>query len=204
MHFSDNDHTMDILIVEDNTITRVVFKKLVHTLGYTVTMCNNAETALQLCRERFFPIIILDLGLPGIDGFEFCRRLRSLPQDLYSMVLVVTAYNNPEDVQEALEAGADDYIVKPVGTELLQMRLTIMERQAKKLMQQQLVNNSAYNEIELPLKQAIERFERQYVLNTLERYQWHREQTAEALAISEKTLYRKMKQHDLLPPETEK
>ncbi len=190
---------MDILIIEDNTITRVVFKKLVHTLGYAVTVCNTAEDALQICQERFFPIIILDLGLPGIDGFEFCRRLRGLGQQPPSMVLVVTAYDNPQSVHDALEAGADDYIVKPVGTELLQMRLTIMERRARKLIEQQSASGNQAEHV-LPLDQAVAGFEKQYLLNVLDRHQWHPANAAEALGITETALSERIQEYDLTPP----
>ena len=191
---------MDILIIEDNTITRVVFKKLVDTLGYAVTVCDTAETALQMCRERFFPIILLDLGLPGMDGFEFCRRLRALPQPHYSMVLVVTAYDDPKDVHEALEAGADDYIVKPVGTELLQMRLTIMEAHARQIMAQPDTRNANQPDLELPLDQAVAGFERQYLSNVLDRHQWHSQKAAEALGVTEPELSDKIEQYGLTPP----
>jgi len=126
---------MHVLIVEDNKITRLVFEKLIRSLGYDVTACENAEVALAVCQERFFPLIILDLGLPGMDGFEFCRRIRALPQHEYSMILVVTAYDSLEDLQAALDAGADDYIIKPVDMELLRRRLMILERQLQNLSQ---------------------------------------------------------------------
>lgn len=127
---------MHVLIVEDNKITRLVFEKLIKSLGYEVTACENAENALEACQSRFFPLIILDLGLPGMDGFEFCRRIRTLPQHEYSMILVVTAYDSLEDLQTALDAGADDYIIKPVDMELLRRRLLILERQLQNLNQQ--------------------------------------------------------------------
>ena len=192
---------MDILIIEDNTITRMVFKKLVHTLGYAVTVCDTAEEALNMCQKQFFPIIILDLGLPGINGFEFCRRLRAQPHQDYSMILVVTACDNPQDVHDALEAGADDYIVKPVGAELLQMRLTIMERRAMKLMQQQ-ADFDAPAKPDVPMAQAVADFEKQYLSNVLDRYHWHPANTASALEISESVLSKKIRQYQLTPPTT--
>lgn len=188
---------MDILIVEDNTITSVVFKKLVHTLGYAVELCTTAEAALEVCRDRFFPIIILDLGLPGIDGFEFCRRLRMLPQHQYAQVLVVTANDSPQDVQDALEAGADDYIVKPVGIELLQMRLTIMERRAHKLMEEQYAHETA---AVLPLDQAVANFEKQYLENVLEQCEWDSARAAKALDLDPATLRARIEQYGLRAP----
>jgi len=120
---------MKTLIVEDERSSRLFFEKLVRFYGHEVTACTNAEAALEAYQQTFYPLIILDLGLPGMDGFEFCRRIRSLPQEERSIILVITVYDRPEDLQTALDAGADDYLIKPVSSEQLQVRLTIIERQ---------------------------------------------------------------------------
>ena len=103
---------MKILVVEDNPITRRLFEKLIQTLGHEVTTCANGEIALETYQQTNYPIIVLDLGLPGMNGFEFARRIRSLPQGDSTMILVITAYDDPEDLQAALEAGANAFFSK--------------------------------------------------------------------------------------------
>jgi two-component sensor histidine kinase/AmiR/NasT family two-component response regulator len=124
---------MKILLIEDNAIARLLFEKQIRALGYEVTACETAEAALEAYQQMFYPLIILDLGLPGMDGFEFSRRIRALPKGEQSMILVITAYDQPEDLQAALDAGVDDYLVKPVEMSLLHMRLTIIDRQFQNL-----------------------------------------------------------------------
>ena len=119
---------MKILLVEDEPITGKAFEEQLKRLGYEVTVCTDAETALEAYQQTFHPLILLDLGLPGMDGFELSRRIRSLPQGDWSMILVITAYDRTEDLKAALDAGADDYLTKPVGGEQLQVRLMILKR----------------------------------------------------------------------------
>jgi PAS domain S-box-containing protein len=126
---------MKILVVEDNPITGRLFEKLIQALGYEVTTCANAEAALEIYQQTSYAMIVLDLGLPGMNGFEFSRRIRSLPQGEQTMILVITAYDEMKDLQAALEAGANDYLIKPVEMKLLQVRLTILERQLHNLTQ---------------------------------------------------------------------
>jgi PAS domain S-box-containing protein len=117
---------MKTLFVEDDAIARFTFKKHMRSLGHEVTACVDAKTALEAYQQTFYPLIVVDLGLPGMDGLELCRRIRALPQGDRSMILVITAWERPEDVQAALDAGADDYLIKPVNLQQLQVRLTIL------------------------------------------------------------------------------
>ncbi len=96
--------------------------------------CEDAEIALDLYQQTFIPLILLDLALPGMDGFEFTRRIRALPQGDLTMILVITAFDRRKDIMLALDAGADDYLVKPVSVDQLQVRLTILERRLESLM----------------------------------------------------------------------
>ncbi len=120
---------MKTLVVEDDAVARLLFERQTRSLGYEVTACEDAETALEAYQHTFYPLIVLDLELPAMDGFEFCRRIRSLPGGDRSMILVITAYDQREALKAALDAGADDYLVKPVSAEQVRMRLMILERQ---------------------------------------------------------------------------
>lgn len=141
---------MKILLVEDNTLSRLVLEEQLHSLNCEVSACPNAEAALEAYKQTFYPLILLDLGLPGMDGFEFSRHIRALPQGDRSMILVITAWDQPEDIQAALDAGADDYLIKPVNIEQLQVRLTILERQWQNLIKRKRAEEA--------LQQSEERF----------------------------------------------
>ena len=135
---------MRTLIVEDETITRVTFEEHLRLLGHEVTACADAETALKKYQQAFYPLILLDLGLPGMDGFEFCRCIRSLPRGSQSMVLIITAHDQRQALSQALNAGANDYLIKPVGLDLLQVRVTILERQFHNLIRQKKASEVLY------------------------------------------------------------
>ncbi len=140
---------MKTLIVEDEPLSRLLFQTQIELFGYEVTLCANAETALKIFKETFYPLIVSDLGLPGMDGLELCRRIRALPRGDQCMILVVTARDTPEDLQAVLDAGADDYLVKPIGQEVLNVRLTIMERRIYNLTQRQKAEQERENLIAL-------------------------------------------------------
>ena len=120
---------MNILIVEDMPETRELLYAQLGMLEYKVMACADAEKALELYQKTFYALLVIDLGLPGMDGLELCRRIRSLPQGALSMILVITGRDEPHVLQAALEAGADDYLVKPIGIETLQIRVTIIGQQ---------------------------------------------------------------------------
>ncbi len=120
---------MRTLVVEDESLSQLLFQKQLEAYGYETTICPDAETALHTFTETFFPLIVSDLGLPGMDGLELCRRIRQIPRGDECMILVVTARDTPRDLKAVLDAGADDYLIKPVDQDLFHIRLTIIERQ---------------------------------------------------------------------------
>jgi len=190
---------MQILIVEDNFAERSLFEGQIPSLGHEVTACANAETALETYQHTFYPLIIVDLGLPEMDGLELCRRISALPQGGRSMVLVITGRDELEDLQAALDAGADDYLTKPVSVETLQVRLTIITQQFRNCVRhKQNVSGIEVDQQSLTLHEAVEAFEKQFITRVLEQHHWHKVQTARVLGIGRKALYRKMKQFDLL------
>jgi len=117
---------MKALIVEDEPLQRLSREHQIQSLGFECTSCVDAETALEACRQTFYQLIVTDLGLPGMDGLEFCQRIRSLPHGEQSMILVVSGRNKSKDLLMAFEAGADDYLIKPVSPELLGTRLMVL------------------------------------------------------------------------------
>jgi len=123
------------LIVEDEPTTRLLLAAIVHSRGFESTACETAEEAWDIYQSDTYPLVILDWLLAGgMDGLELCRKIRKLPQGDRSVILVITSRNKAEDLQAVLEAGADDYLAKPIDVGFLEIRLTIAERQIKQLL----------------------------------------------------------------------
>ncbi|WP_037584654.1 response regulator, partial [Stigmatella aurantiaca] len=100
-----------ILIVEDDANLRLGLQDNLQDEGYEVATAASTAEADALLREREFELLILDVMLPGEDGYAFCRRLRGA--GLRSMVLMLTARTLEEDILRGFEAGAQDYLTKP-------------------------------------------------------------------------------------------
>ncbi|HRJ74044.1 MAG TPA: EAL domain-containing protein, partial [Terrimicrobiaceae bacterium] len=122
-----------VLVVEDDRPTRMLLERIIHARGHEVVGCESAEIALERLGKEFFPLITLDIQLPGMSGLELSRLLRSRPEGSYYYILVGTGNNRPEDLREILEAGADDYIGKPYNPGLLDVRLTVAEAAVKEI-----------------------------------------------------------------------
>ena len=124
---------MKILVVEDDRVTRVVLDRILSNIGHEVTACASAEEAIEPYKAVFHPLIFLDLYLPGMDGFSFCRWIRTQPDGGQHIVLIGTGSDRIEDLQRILEAGADDYLMKPYDADVLEVRLTIAQQRLKNL-----------------------------------------------------------------------
>ena len=124
---------MRVLVVEDDRPTRLLLERMIRLRGNEVLGCDCAETALDLLGREFFPLIVLDIQLPGMSGLEFSRLLREHPSGRHYYILAGTGNNRPEDLKEILEAGSDDYIGKPYHSGLLDVRLAVAEAAVKSL-----------------------------------------------------------------------
>src|SRR6266446_9324648 len=124
---------MKVLIIEDDPVTRLILCRLLRSRGYEVTPCTSAEEAIEACQATFYPLLFLDLFLPGMDGFSFCRWVRSQPDGDQHLILVGTTSDRKEDLQKILDAGADDYISKPYQADVLEVRLVIARQRVKNI-----------------------------------------------------------------------
>ncbi len=122
---------MKALVVDDDPVIREVFRLRLRSLGHDVDAYGDAESAWPALEAGGFPLVILDWVLPGMDGLQLCRRFRALPHGDRSVVIVITAREGHEELQQVLDAGADDYLSKPVNLDLLGVRLAIAERAAR-------------------------------------------------------------------------
>jgi PleD family two-component response regulator len=112
-----------ILIVEDDVDLAEMLDTLFQNLGYEVSITHYGEEALVLCEERMPEVVILDIYLPDIDGYEVCRRLRDNPLTKHIAVILLTQRTLKGDKLLGLELGAVDYITKPFDTEELKLRV---------------------------------------------------------------------------------
>ncbi|MDO8612089.1 MAG: response regulator, partial [Dehalococcoidia bacterium] len=112
---------MYILVVEDERRLVQVVRKVLEEEGHTVDVATDGEEGLAMAMDSSHDVIVLDILLPGIDGFEVCRRLRAGRVD--TPVLLLTALDAIEDRVRGLDAGADDYLPKPFAFQELLARL---------------------------------------------------------------------------------
>jgi two-component system, cell cycle sensor histidine kinase and response regulator CckA len=121
---------MRVLVVEDDALARRALTQKLVDRGHEVVECASGEQALALHAAKPFPLLLLDWVLPGMDGLGLCRKLRSLSNNFGAMPVIVftTARNSAYDLERGLDAGADDYLTKPIDPELLNTRLAIAER----------------------------------------------------------------------------
>ena len=119
---------MRVLVVEDDADLKNYIGEVLHSFGYEPVLCSDAETALNYCEKEFFPLVILDLSLPGMDGSELCRRIRKLVNGDDYYIIINSSRSSHEEIKELLDGGADDYCIKPFTSEDMQIRLMVAER----------------------------------------------------------------------------
>ncbi|HLG60461.1 MAG TPA: response regulator transcription factor [Ktedonosporobacter sp.] len=115
-----------ILVVDDDTRITELLRRILAYEGYSVTIANSGHAALTQILERAADLIILDIMLPGIDGLEVARRLRTAGDNV--PILMLTARDTIADRVTGLEVGADDYLVKPFAPEELLARVKALLR----------------------------------------------------------------------------
>jgi DNA-binding response OmpR family regulator len=115
-----------ILIVEDETAIRTGLVDVFVFHGYEVDYADNGEEGLNKALSGLFDLILLDVMLPGINGFEICNRIRQ--QDRHQAVIMLTAKSNDEDIVQGLTLGADDYVSKPFSITQLVLRVQAVLR----------------------------------------------------------------------------
>ncbi len=117
-----------ILIVEDSRTQALHLKLLLEARGYSADVVHNGREALELLDQRPYTIVITDWIMPEMNGIAFCREVRNRPGEPYVYVILLTARGTTEDMVAGLEAGADDYLVKPVDPAELVARLKTARR----------------------------------------------------------------------------
>ncbi|MEA2189040.1 MAG: two-component system, OmpR family, response regulator [Solirubrobacteraceae bacterium] len=117
---------MRLLIVEDKVKMASLLRRALRSEGFAADVATRGEDALWMAGSTSYDAVVLDVMLPGIDGFETCRRLRA--DEVWTPVLMLTARGALEDRVAGLDGGADDYLVKPFEVEELAARLRALTR----------------------------------------------------------------------------
>ena len=117
-----------VLVVEDSSPQPRYLSMLLARHGYSVVPASNGREGLACVQRETFPLVITDWLMPEMDGLEFCRALRAIERDSYSYIILVTAQDTKDHIVKGLEAGADEYLVKPVHPAELFARLTTAMR----------------------------------------------------------------------------
>ena len=180
---------MKILVVDDDGPSRRMLQRWVEQWGYQVVAAPSGEAAWELLQSGEYPIVITDWVMPGMDGVELIRRLRASEGPDYIYAMLLTARGGTEDLVEGMEAGADDFVVKPFDGEELRVRLRAGERVV--LLERALIDqNRALREARRELERRVD--ERTAALaetNTaLQREMTEREQASQALETAQEQL----------------
>ena len=112
-----------ILVVEDDTDISKMLRIYFDSQGYEVLVAKKGQEALDICRTKLPNVIVLDINLPDIDGYDVCRVLRSNTRTSYVPIIFLTQRDDRSDKIAGLELGADDYITKPFDIEELKLRV---------------------------------------------------------------------------------
>lgn len=118
-----------ILVVDDDKNTRRLLKAVLETEGYTVSTAENGEDALDVMDKEVVDLVVLDIMMPTMDGYEFTKTLRDVNNNL--PILMVSAKHMPEDKRKGFLVGTDDYITKPIDEEEMLLRIKALLRRAK-------------------------------------------------------------------------
>jgi DNA-binding response OmpR family regulator len=117
-----------VLVVDDNLHNRLLMEAQLGDCGYTVLLAVSGGEALELFRREEPDLVLLDVMMPDMDGFETCRRMRALQGGADTAILFVTALDDPSALDAAADAGGDDYLTKPINREELVLRVRSLLR----------------------------------------------------------------------------
>ena len=110
------------LIVDDSRVIRMVARKILQELSFTTTEAEDGRQALDACLASMPDAVLLDWNMPVMSGIDFLRELRRTPGGDRPVVVFCTTENDIDHIQQAIEAGANEYIMKPFDSEILQAK----------------------------------------------------------------------------------
>jgi diguanylate cyclase (GGDEF)-like protein len=145
----------NILVVEDERVIAKLLKETLQFEGYQVVTVLNGEDAVQYALRETPHLMILDLMLPDIDGYEVSRRLRSHPKTMHIPIVALSGYSELSDKVRAFEIGVDDYVTKPFQTDELMARIRTQIRRIQQSCLSPLIGLPGGLQVELAIKQKL-------------------------------------------------
>ena len=121
-------HKMKVLAVDDNRTNLHILQVFLRKLGHEVILAENGEEAVSHFATDRPDLILLDIMMPIMDGFEAARRIKAMSQERWTPIIFLSALNRDENLVEGLDAGADDYLTKPINFVVLEAKLRSMQR----------------------------------------------------------------------------
>jgi DNA-binding response OmpR family regulator len=117
-----------ILVIDNDPSTAAVFKKLLMSKGYNVLTSNSSRESLEIVQRVMLDLIILDLLMPEMDGWQLCKKIREMTR---TPILIISAIESSDIITKTLNLGADDYLVKPVSSYTLLAHVKNLVRRHK-------------------------------------------------------------------------
>ena len=114
-----------VLVIEDSPTDAAIIKDLLESSSVITQVAETGEDGIRAAEKMRPDLIILDLMLPGINGFEVCEKLKANPKTSKSIVVILTVREEVDDINRAFRAGADDYIIKPPNPEFLVRKIKL-------------------------------------------------------------------------------
>lgn len=112
------------LIVDDSKVVRMVARKIFEGLNFSIEEAEDGQVALDACAKSIPDVVLLDWNMPVMSGIEFLKELRAMPDIEQPVVVFCTTENDMAHIQEAIEAGANEYIMKPFDSEIIESKLS--------------------------------------------------------------------------------
>ena|SRR5437870_5317430 len=122
-----------ILLIEDNELNRDMLSRRLQKRGYAVVTAVDGETGIAMAQAEAPALILMDVSLPGIDGWEATRRLRAAPPTSHIPIVALTAYATPSDRDKALAVGCDDFDTKPIELPRLLEKIEALLKQGPRV-----------------------------------------------------------------------
>ncbi|WP_438990152.1 PP2C family protein-serine/threonine phosphatase [Lentibacter sp.] len=117
-----------VLVVDDSRLQRSILRASLKKWGYRVAEVSSGDEALAFCENKQPDLVISDWMMPGMDGIEFCRRFKALDTERFGYFILLTSKSDKSEIAQGLDAGADDFLTKPVSSAELRARLVAGER----------------------------------------------------------------------------
>ena len=108
-----------LLIIDDTENNRILLSRRLKPRGHEILLAEDAEKGLVIAKEQMPQLVLMDIGLPGMDGYEVVARLRAAPATRSALIVALTGYGRPEDRLKSRNAGFDAHLVKPVDPDAL-------------------------------------------------------------------------------------